>query len=532
MKKLQGSSNLRRTMVFITCSFIATMLGVAGVAVGSRHYALQGRKQTETLTGKYLPGLVTIARLQEATLKLNTILLQFALGKDDSTQKAQSAAFDAQVTKISQYVAELNAGYADSDAQTHISEFAAAVKTYVAAGGVLQAQLKAGDFEKAMATLDKEVAAGQQAVETRLRALSEHFFDLSQGAGKTTTELIEQQTRFGTVVSAALVAGTLVVMVLVLAGARSVLKRVRNAGDSLASATGIVQENAVLVARSSQMLAEGANEQAASLEETSASLEEMAGMTNRNAENAGKANDLARQAREAADAGATDMQAMHRAMHDIKLSSDGIAKIIKTIDEIAFQTNILALNAAVEAARAGEAGLGFAVVAEEVRNLAQRSAQAAKETAAKIEDSITKTAQGVDISEKVTKSLAEIVEKVRQVDALVAEVSTASREQSQGVHQITTAVAQMDKVVQSNAAGAQESASASRELDTQSRALQDAVSELRRVIDGARAVAQIAHDRPEEPALSTIPASRGRKPVASPVVRTHFAPSDKLVAVN
>jgi methyl-accepting chemotaxis protein len=532
MKKFKGSSNLRRTMVFITCSFIAIVLGVAGVAVGSRHYAVQGMNRTETLTGKYLPGLVTIARLQEATLKLNSILLQFALGKDDAAQKAQSVAFDAQVAKISQYVGELNAAYTDTDAQTHIGEFSAAVKSYVAAGGVLQAQLKSGDFEKAMATLDKEVAANQQIVETRLRALSEHFFDLSQGAGKSTTELIERQARFATMVSTAMVVGTLLVMGLALAGARSVLKRVRNAGDTLASATGIVQENAVLVARSSQVLAEGANEQAASLEETSASLEEMAGMTNRNAENAGKANDLARQAREAADAGATDMQAMHRAMHDIKLSSDGIAKIIKTIDEIAFQTNILALNAAVEAARAGEAGLGFAVVAEEVRNLAQRSAQAAKETAAKIEDSITKTAQGVEISEKVTKSLAEIVEKVRQVDALVAEVSTASREQSQGVHQITTAVAQMDKIVQSNAAGAQESASASQELDTQSRALQDAVSELRRVIDGVR-TASVATSKPagELPAPASGPA-RVRKPVANPVVRAHLPPTEKFVAVN
>jgi methyl-accepting chemotaxis protein len=225
-------------------------------------------------------------------------------------------------------------------------------------------------------------------------------------------------------------------------------------------------------------LAQGASEQAASLEETSSSLEEMAGMTNRNAENATKANELARQARQAADTGAGDMQAMSAAMNDIKVSSDDIAKIIKTIDEIAFQTNILALNAAVEAARAGEAGMGFAVVAEEVRALAQRSAQAARETADKIEGAITKTAQGVQITEKVAKSLSEIVDKARQVDQLVAEVSTASREQSQGVQQITTAVSQMDKIVQSNAAGAEESASAAEELNAQSYALQEAVGEL------------------------------------------------------
>jgi methyl-accepting chemotaxis protein len=196
------------------------------------------------------------------------------------------------------------------------------------------------------------------------------------------------------------------------------------------------------------------------------------------------ANELARQARKAADTGADDMHGMTTAMQDIKTSSDDIAKIIKTIDEIAFQTNILALNAAVEAARAGEAGAGFAVVAEEVRALAQRAAQAARETAGKIEGAITKTTQGVQISSKVSLSLTEIVEKVRQVDELVAEVSTASHEQSQGVKQIATAVNQMDQVVQSNAAGAEESASASEELTAQSLTLQHIVEELHTLING------------------------------------------------
>jgi len=223
----------------------------------------------------------------------------------------------------------------------------------------------------------------------------------------------------------------------------------------------------------------------ASLEETSASLEEIASMTKRNAENAISAKDLSADTRKAAEIGSSNMDEMNRAMADIQASSSNISKIIKTIDEIAFQTNILALNAAVEAARAGEAGMGFAVVADEVRNLAQRSAQAAKETADKIEDSIAKSVNGVAISGKVTESLNQIVTKARQVDELVAEIATASREQSQGLDQINTAVTQMDKVTQSNAAAAEESASASEELTAQAATLRELVAELQKLVSGS-----------------------------------------------
>ncbi|HEU5396521.1 MAG TPA: methyl-accepting chemotaxis protein, partial [Verrucomicrobiae bacterium] len=239
--------------------------------------------------------------------------------------------------------------------------------------------------------------------------------------------------------------------------------------------------------------AQGSSEQAASLEETSSSLEEMASMTRRNAENAQKANELAKQARVAADRGVEDMKQMNGAMEAIKTSSDDIAKIIKTIDEIAFQTNILALNAAVEAARAGEAGMGFAVVADEVRNLAQRSAQAAKETAAKIEGAIARTGQGVEITRKVAETLNDIVGKSRQVDELVAEVSSASREQSEGITQVNTAVGQMDKVTQSNAAGAEESAAASEELNAQALAMKESVAHLLRLVGAAGNELTVAH---------------------------------------
>ena len=265
---------------------------------------------------------------------------------------------------------------------------------------------------------------------------------------------------------------------------RSTTKALTTMAEHLAEGAEQTVSAAGQVSSASQSLAEGASEQAASLEETSSSLEEMSSMTKRNTGNAEKVNDLARQARAAAETGASDMQAMAAAMSEIKTSGDDIAKIIKTIDEIAFQTNILALNAAVEAARAGEAGMGFAVVADEVRNLAQRAAQSAKETSSKIENSVTKTAQGVALTEKVAKSLQEIVTKSRQVDELAAEVASASKEQTQGIEQVNIAVSQMDKVTQSNAAGAEESASAAEELNAQAEALKGTVVELLKMVNG------------------------------------------------
>lgn len=265
---------------------------------------------------------------------------------------------------------------------------------------------------------------------------------------------------------------------------RSIVRPLENIVDNLRLGSDQTESAASQVSSSSQTLAEGASEQAASLEETSSSLEEMASMTARNSDNAQKVNTLAKEARTAVDNGASDMQAMATAMREIKASSDDIAKIIKNIDEIAFQTNILALNAAVEAARAGEAGMGFAVVADEVRNLAQRAANSAKETSSKIENAVTKTAQGVQLTDRVAQSLEEIVNRIRQVDTLAAEVASASKEQAQGLEQVNTAVTQMDKVTQSNAASAEESASASEELTAQAHALKEIIIELTALLKG------------------------------------------------
>jgi len=252
----------------------------------------------------------------------------------------------------------------------------------------------------------------------------------------------------------------------------------RTGADHTAAAAG-------QVAAASQGLATGASQQAAASEETASSLEEMTGVTTSNSANAQQATELAQNTREAAELVATDMRAMSVAMDGIKGASHEISQIIKTIDDIAFQTNILALNAAVEAARAGEAGAGFAVVAEEVRTLAQRSAAAAKETEQRISGSIARTTQGVELSARVGTTLGQIVEHARVLDRVSAEVARSSREQSEGIRQLGRAVSQIDQVTQGNAAAAEESASAAEQLQSQTESLREAVGQLMALVNGA-----------------------------------------------
>jgi methyl-accepting chemotaxis protein len=311
------------------------------------------------------------------------------------------------------------------------------------------------------------------------------------------------------------------------------------ATNDVASASQEIAAGAVQVATASQRMAEGASEQAAAVEQTSASLEEMSSMIHSSAKNAEHAKTLASEAQASASMGNASMEAMSRAMAAIEQSSNEVAKIVKSIDEIAFQTNILALNAAVEAARAGEAGAGFAVVAEEVRSLAQRSAAAAHESSEKIEASILSSREGAECLKGVGASFAKIEEKVKQTDVLVSEITLATKEQAQGIEHITTAIQEMSKVAQDSvisieqmrrsaeesASNSQRIAGAAEQMRSQATRQRQITAQLRQIIDGSTIDENLANPHYNNSANSAVASSSNATPgnPSSNNIDAHFS---------
>ena len=266
---------------------------------------------------------------------------------------------------------------------------------------------------------------------------------------------------------------------------RQTSRTLRQVSGALTESSEQVAKSAEQVSSSSQMLAQGASEQAASLEETSSSSEEIGSITRQNTQRSHKMAGLMDQALPIMKELTTAHDAMAAAINAVGGSNEKVSKVIKIIDEIAFQTNILALNAAVEAARAGEAGMGFAVVADEVRNLAHRCSNAAKETSGLIEDSLAKTREGLTKLNDVSKAVEASNKITGEVKVETDEVRVASEQQAQGIEQIGRSILEMEKLTQTTAANAEESAAAGQELATQAAALSDLVHRLTTLVGAA-----------------------------------------------
>lgn len=468
----------KRIVTGFACLLAIT--AVLGLFARVRIAAIQA--QSERITEDCLPGIYLIGKIEATVARLDGHLGEHVNAAD----QAEKESADKELKRLAEDLDQLVVDYEKTIVESRDRELFEQLKGRLPeVRGSMSEMLtlsNAGKTQEANRLMLQKFDPATDQLNEAVRAVVEFNQKNGAEASRAINDSVSSASAgiwIGLLAAFAMGAGVSWVII------RGVSKVLGAVTATLEEGSSQVAAAASQISAASQSLAEGASEQAASLEETSSSLEEMASLTRANAEHTGKVSDLSRQAREAVETGANDMRAMADAMEHIKTSSGDISKIIKTIDEIAFQTNILALNAAVEAARAGEAGMGFAVVADEVRNLAQRSAQAAKETAGKIEAAVTKTHQGVEISHKVGLGLNEILEKVRQVDSLVAQVSSASKEQTQGIEQVNTAVSEMDKVTQSNAAHAEETASAARELESQTGTLKNAVADLLSLAGGS-----------------------------------------------
>lgn len=396
---------------------------------------------------------------------LNTVLrikdpdeLETSLKKLDQTRAAIAASIDS-----------LGAGE---------DELKAAFLAENAAGRKSIDSLLAGENARAFEQLLESVNPAHDAF---LDALKKHDERVNTGLARLETETGAAISRHLTLGVSAAGAGLLLIAALGWYFRRRASHQLGEVAGEISKVTDLVAHHARHAAEMSDTLSRDACSQAASLEQTSASLNEISSLSKSNYEQAQLAATTAAEARAAADEGSRELSALQAAMTDIKNSSDAIGKIIKSIDEIAFQTNILALNAAVEAARAGEAGAGFAVVADEVRALAQRSAAAARDTAVRISESIERSQRGASLSERASRCLETITARTTRVDETTRQIAVALNEQDQGIKQINTAISQIDRLTQSGAANAEQGAASATELQSQSDILRNAVNTLAQI---------------------------------------------------
>jgi methyl-accepting chemotaxis protein len=467
-----------------------------------------------TLASNLLPSVVALNRLAQATFSSRAAVRRMLLDQraDGTAVPYDDAGYRKAVGAAEAALAEYRPLLSDAEERQRFEAAMAAWQTYTQAAEAVLVRLREARVAEAQQVMREQADPAVDKVIEAFNACVEHNTRLAKQQGDAAAQTVRGSILLVVGMLTAAVLSGLAIGYRVIRMARHALGGVSQSLEQGAAQTSLA---ATQLASAGRSLAEGCNEQAAAVTETSAALEEMTAMIRSTADNADKAKSFAGQAREAARTGADTMAEMNQAMLAIAASSTEVAKIVKDIDEIAFQTNILALNAAVEAARAGEAGAGFAVVADEVRSLAQRSAAAARETADKIEAAIGNSRRGSTSCGRVGEALEQIVRTVTAADGLVAEIATAAREQAQGIRQVGVAMSQMDQVTQGNSASAEQSATAAEQLQAQAQSLQSAVV-LLRGLAGSSGQA-VAASVSVTPAVARSMAAAPRRPVTIPM---------------
>jgi methyl-accepting chemotaxis protein len=498
------SARAKLMLAFIT---VSTLLG--GVAVYGLYEMRVVNGYLNTLAGRDMVGLQAAYEANLDIGHMRKIVRDALLAKNAEAIQPIKADVASTTSKFEEACKKVEPTLITPEGIAAITEVKNGLPTYLACVKETIDLAVQGKHAEALACLQKTTAMGAKFSEA-LEKLCEIKSTVSQ---RTAADGAATYNTAWTMVVIAICVGLAVSVVLGWLIARwftKALIEVSAIADSVASAS---QQ----LAAAAEELSSGAQEQASSLEETASSLEEITGTIQQNADNAQQANQLAGKSREVAEKGGEVVSRAVQGMGEINASSRKIADIITAIDEIAFQTNLLALNAAVEAARAGEQGRGFAVVAGEVRNLAQRSAAAAKEIKGLIQDSVAKVEAGSKLVNQSGETLSEIVTSVKRVTDIVSEIAAASREQAGGIDQVNKAVTQMDQVTQGNASQTEELSGTAESLAAQAAELQELVAQFNLVKRNAVKPASTARvSSPVAAHTSKKPAAAGKRPVTPP----------------
>ena len=416
------------------------------------------------------------ARSWEMISALRGVFINASL-KNDREVEANARRFESAFKRTGEQIAQIRPLLVSDDGRSALARFESGLHEFQNVASDYQRLCREGKFAQVNDHRSNIQAFIAVADET-LNFVKDQNRKLLVASQERAASLKSQSILVAAVMSCVLLAiATVAVFVL-----REINRTLSAVVGELSSGAEQVAAAAGQVSAASQSLAQGSSQQAASLEETSGSSAEINSMARKNSENSEAAANLVRASQQKFDEANQSLEHAVEAMGEIKSSSDRISKVIKTIDEIAFQTNILALNASVEAARAGEAGMGFAVVADEVRNLAQRCAQATTDISELIEESVDKSRAGKTKVDQVVVAIRGIIGEAGKVKVLVDEVNAASKEQARGFEQIGRVLTRMEQVTQENAAGAEEGASAAQELNAQSETLKGVVVRLREIL--------------------------------------------------